>query len=978
MVGTASAGAVTAAIARARAAAIFNMEKTFERPKRILPLRVAARPAEMRSMRGERARRLIERTADLLSADYPVDLLIERLCDTLNEAFEATASFVALVSEDAQLRRKKGNSIERSHPAFEAFTTGQPVLLRSGEPKMYAPVVYRSDIFGVIGIEGAASKSYDQDDVRLLEAIARYLAIAIRNQRAAPPAAPVRRAPVLPYFAIVFLAALLSVSIVSYASVRAQSIVNLALALQKARATDTVRLLSDYLEDAGQLAGVAAAVLGPVRNDRGLVESTLRRMLTSAQDGAIYGMGIWYDPYVFDGRTRYYGPYAHQPKGNFRGSPVLTYEWMAPGYNFHAQNWYLRGKRAGVDRTIFTPPYFDKDYTYVSAVRAFAGSRGRFAGVVTVDTVMPLLQQIVNKNSNPPHEIVYVTRADGQPFLIAQRDRVMAFARRQGVHANSVLNLPAATVEKYITSLDRGKRSDVRVRLPQTGWIVHDSASWASIQADAQRLRSEGLAAVLAIWLLAGLLLYATSRAYRATERSRALEVRHAELESEIADRIKMEEQLRESAYRDALTGLPNRAAMLDQIDGALRRLQVWSDYYFAVLFIDLDRFNVVNDSLGHDAGDMLLALIARRLEAMLRADEFIARLGGDEFIFLLKNAANLSDALEAVARIQKTLTAPFVVSGQEIFVSASIGIAAGDRRYERPEEIVRDADLAMYHAKRQGRAQFQLFEPVMHERALAQLELESDLRRAIAREELSAVYQPIIGLADGRIAGLEALVRWNHPRRGLVMPVDFIGLAEQTGLIIDVDEYVMQLACRTACAWVEEFPGLYLAVNASATDLSRGVLPRLVSKAIASSGFPGSSLKLEITETAVMENAEAGRKLLKTLPNGVRIQIDDFGTGYSSLSYLQALPIDELKIDGSFIAGMLRNAEAAEIVRAIISLAKTLRLNVTAEGVETAEQAQLLAEWGVDFAQGHYYTPPLDAAGALAYLRSHVAGVRV
>jgi EAL domain-containing protein (putative c-di-GMP-specific phosphodiesterase class I) len=310
--------------------------------------------------------------------------------------------------------------------------------------------------------------------------------------------------------------------------------------------------------------------------------------------------------------------------------------------------------------------------------------------------------------------------------------------------------------------------------------------------------------------------------------------------------------------------------------------------------------------------------------------------------------------------------------------VSASIGIAAGDRRYERPEEIVRDADLAMYHAKRQGRAQFQLFEPAMHERALAQLELESDLRRAIARKELFVVYQPIMSLAGGRIAGFEALVRWNHPRRGLVMPLEFIPLAEQTGIITDVDEYVMEMACTTARAWIEEFPELYLAVNASATDLSRGVLPRIVSKALASSRFPGTSLKLEITETAVMENAEAGRKLLKTLPSGVRIQIDDFGTGYSSLSYLQALPIDELKIDGSFIAGMLRNAEAAEIVRAIISLAKTLRLNVTAEGVETPEQAESLAEWGVDFAQGHYYTPPLGAGEALAFLRSHVADIRV
>jgi diguanylate cyclase (GGDEF)-like protein len=929
-------------------------------------------------MRGERGRRLIEQTADLLSADYPLDLLVERLCDILTAAFEGAAAAVALASQDAQLRVKNGKPLERDNAAYQAFSTGQAVQSRADGAKLYVPIAYRNDVFGVIIIENRDSQLYGHDDVRLLEAIARYLAIAIRNQRGAVPAAAARRASTFPYVAIVLLAALLSLAMLGYASVRAQNVVNLAIALQKAKATDTAQQITDYIEDANQLAAVAADSLGPVRNDRTLVETMLPRLLASAQDGAIYGIGVWYEPYAFDGRTRFYGPYAHRPKGSFHGAPVVTHEWMSSAYNFPSHDWYLRGKHAPREQTVFTPPYFDTDYTYVSAVRPFTDARGRFAGVVTVDSVMPLLEAIVLSNSDPPREVTYVSRADGQPFLFPNRARLLQFAFAHGVRAHAVLGVPRTVTGQYIATLGAGPRMEVTVSLPETGWLVHSSFSRSTIEAEAQRFRNAGVVAVLAIWVLAALLILATSRANRAMERSRDLEVRQAELKSEIADRIKMEEQLRESAYRDALTGLPNRAAMIDQIDGAIRRLAVWRDYYFAVLFIDLDRFNVVNDSLGHDAGDMLLALIARRLEAVQRPDEFVSRLGGDEFIVLLKNAANLSDALETVQRIQKALADPFVVSGQEIFVTASIGIAASDRRYERPEEIVRDADLAMYHAKRQGRAQFQLFEPVMHQRAIAQLELESDLRRAIARDQLFVVYQPIIGLSDGQIAGFEALVRWNHPRRGLVMPVEFITVAEQTGLITELDEYVMHLACRTARDWVQEFPELYLAVNASAADLSRGMLPRIVSKAIAASGFPGASLKLEITETAVMENAEAGRKLLKTLPSGVRIQIDDFGTGYSSLSYLQSLPIDELKIDRSFIAGMLRNAEAAEIVRAIISLANTLRLNVTAEGVETPEQAISLAEWGVDFAQGHYYTPPLSAQDALAYLRSHVAGVRV
>lgn len=920
---------------------------------------------------------MIEQTADLLSADYPLDLLIERLCDTLAAAFGAPA-FVALVSSDAQLRsHRDGRVVESDAAAHAAFRSGKSVLVTSPDSKMYAPVSYRSDVFGVIGLEHAGGKAYDQDDLRSLEAVATYLAIAIRNQRPAAPVAVVRRAPLFPYLAVVLLAGLLSVAVLGYTSVREQNMLSLAHALQKARATDAGRQISDYIEDSNQLAASAAALLGPMR-DRRAVETTLRRLLSSANDGAVYGIGVWYEPYAFDGRTRFYGPYAHRPKGGFHGRPLITYEWMTSAYDFPSHDWYRSGKAAAPGTTVFTPPYFDTDYTYVSAVRPFADARGHFSGVVTVDSVMPLLERAVSQNSRPPQDIVYVTRSDGQPFLFPQRTALLAFARKHGVHAKAVLAVPAAIVTQYIATLTRGQRSDVAVKLSQTGWIVHDSASPSRIQAEAGRFSVQGVVAVLAIWLLAGLLLFATSRANRASERSRVLEIRQAELKNEIADRIKMEEQLRETAYRDALTGLPNRAAMLDQIEGAIRRMQVWQGYYFAVLFIDLDRFNVVNDSLGHDAGDMLLALIARRLEAMVTPDECLSRLGGDEFVLLLKNASNLSDALEAVQRLQNALGDPFVISGQEIFVSASIGIAASDRRYERPEEILRDADLAMYHAKRRGRAQFQLFEPAMHERAIAQLELESDLRRAITRRELYLEYQPIMSLADGRVAGVEALVRWMHPRRGVVMPMEFIPLAEQTGLITDVDGYVMQLACETARAWTEEFPGLYLAVNASAADLSRGVLPRMVSKAVSGSGFPAASLKMEITETAMMENAEAGRELLKTLPAGVRIQIDDFGTGYSSLSYLQALPIDELKVDASFVAGMLRNAEAAEIVRAIISLAKTLRLNVTAEGVETAEQAQLLSEWGVDFAQGYHYTPSLSAQDTLAFLRSHVAGAHV
>jgi diguanylate cyclase (GGDEF)-like protein len=778
---------------------------------------------------------------------------------------------------------------------------------------------------------------------------------------------------VVPWVLFALLAALLSAGILGYASIRAQNASTMAMNLQRANAANTARQLGDFIEDANQLATATASVLGPVRNDRALVETTLLRLLGSARAGAVYGIGIWYEPYAFDGRTRYYGPYAHRSR-QATGAGVLTYEWMSQGYNFHSQHWYRIGKRLESGSTAFTEPYFDTDYTYVSAVRPFDDAHGRFAGVVTVDTIMPLLQRITRANSDPPSRIIYVTESNGQNFLYPMPRALLAYAHAHGSRARAVLQIPPRLFAQYLATLSGQPRTDISVPLEQTDWIVHNSVDSALIDAEASRSRTQALFAVAGIWLLAALLVLLAWRAKRAIEHSRSLEIREAELTSEIADRIRLEEQLRETAYHDELTGLANRAAMLTQIESAIDRLRAWRGYYFAVLFIDLDRFNVVNDSLGHDAGDTLLALIARRLETVLKPDESLARLGGDEFVMLQKNASDLSDTLDAVQRVQKALSEPFVVSGQEIFVSASIGIASGDQRYERPEEILRDADLAMYHAKRHGRSEFALFEPVMHERAIEQLEMESDLRRAIARRELFVEFHPIISLADGRVAGLEALARWHHPRRGLVMPGDFIVLAEQTGLIAEIDEYVMNEACAAARPWVEEFPGLYLAVNASAADLSRGVLGRMVSKALAAASFPGSALKIEITETAVMENAEVGKKLLRNLPSGVRIQIDDFGTGYSSLSYLQSLPIDELKIDRSFVLDMLRSAEAAEIVRAIISLAKTLRLNVTAEGVEQAEQAHLLGEWGVDFGQGHYYTTPLGSGDVDAFIRSRLA----
>ncbi len=385
----------------------------------------------------------------------------------------------------------------------------------------------------------------------------------------------------------------------------------------------------------------------------------------------------------------------------------------------------------------------------------------------------------------------------------------------------------------------------------------------------------------------------------------------------------------------------------------------------FAVLFLDLDRFKMINDSLGHTVGDQLLIAIARQLERCLRTGDTVARLGGDEFAILLHDIEHFDDAIRVAERVLHELNSPFNLGGHEVFTTASIGIALSNTRYETAEDVLRDADTAMYRAKADGKARYEVFDMVMHARVVALLQLENDLRRAIEREEFCLHYQPIVALADGRVTGFEALVRWPHHERGLVRPAEFIPLAEETGLIVPLGRWVLREACAQMQSWQQLSPAhrrLKLSVNLSGKQFAQADLCEQIERALADTNFDPRCLQLEITESVLMENAKAVVPMLSRLRDlGVELAIDDFGTGYSSLSYLRRFPIHTLKIDRSFI--MRDDCENAEIVRTIILLARNMRKEVVAEGVETPAQLATLRALDCAYAQGYLFSPPQDVA---------------
>jgi diguanylate cyclase len=429
-------------------------------------------------------------------------------------------------------------------------------------------------------------------------------------------------------------------------------------------------------------------------------------------------------------------------------------------------------------------------------------------------------------------------------------------------------------------------------------------------------------------------------------------------------ERKRAEVELTHQALHDALTDLPNRALFYDRLGQALARLDR-HDGALAVLFCDLDRFKVVNDSLGHGAGDRLLVAVARRLLSALRAGDTAARFGGDEFVVLCEDVEGELQAIAVAERIAAALQEPFRLGeGMEVHVRTSIGIALATDSGARAEALIRDADAAMYRAKERGRAGYEVFDDEMRDRAVRRLETETSLHRALERGELTLCYQPQVRLATGDLVGVEALVRWSHPERGPISPADFVALAEETGLIVPIGAWILEAACRQAALWAAEWPRaarVRMAINLSARQCASAEIVATVAGAIERTGVDPGRICLEITETAMTEALESKAAVLRSLKElGIALAIDDFGTGHSSLRALRRLPVDQVKIDASFVAGMGQSDQEAAIVSAVIGLAHALELETIAEGVETIAQVDRLRALGCDVAQGFYFSEPL------------------
>jgi diguanylate cyclase (GGDEF)-like protein/PAS domain S-box-containing protein len=441
----------------------------------------------------------------------------------------------------------------------------------------------------------------------------------------------------------------------------------------------------------------------------------------------------------------------------------------------------------------------------------------------------------------------------------------------------------------------------------------------------------------------------------------------------DITEQKMAQEQLIYEALHDALTGLSNRNLFLERVENALQRANRNCETRFAVLFIDLDRFKAINDSLGHQVGDQLICATASRLESLVRTTDTIARLGGDEFVILLEPIIDINDAIRIAERISLQLRSPLNLDGRDVFTSASIGIALSQSNYNHAFELLRDADIAMYRAKAKGKSCYEIFDSEMYAQALAQLQLENDLRQALVQDEFQVYYQPIISAKTGKLAGFEALIRWQHPQRGFVSPAQFIPTAEEMGLIVPLGEWILETVCQQISRWQKQFSLKVppkVSVNLSAKQLRDTAFIDKIDRLLLKSNLEGRYLQLELTESMLMDDVDNLIDILGQLRlRGIQLSIDDFGTGYSSLSYLHRFPVNYLKIDRSFVKDISTNRESLQITESIVALSNNLNIAAVAEGVETKEQLTLLRQLGCEYVQGYLFSRPLPVEEATQLL---------
>lgn len=566
-----------------------------------------------------------------------------------------------------------------------------------------------------------------------------------------------------------------------------------------------------------------------------------------------------------------------------------------------------------------------------------------------------------------PGAMIFAEGAPGQEFFIVLEGEVDIWKDHDSADRDLLATCGPGQAFGELALIDDDPRSATVVARDEVSVLVVDRADFHRV------IQSSGSIALSVMQSLSGMVRERTDRFIQnLRERNRHLERAYARLKREIEDRRQAERRLHHQAFHDPLTELPNRALFLNRLQRVIERAVSKGRHDYAVLYLDVDRFSVVNESLGHVAGDEALVKIADRLRKCLRRSETLARFGGDEFAVLMEGVGRTEDAIRVARRIRDELAPPVGVSGRELFLTASIGIVPGMKSYRNTVEVLRDADIAMYGAKARGLGEYQVYDENLHDETVTLLQLETDLRGAVERSEFSLAYQPIVRLSDGRVVGFETLARWMHPERGPVSPETFIPIAERTGAIVPLGEWLLREACGQLRRWIKRFPEgrqFYLNVNISGKQFMQPDFLDVFRRVVAETGLPGSLLRVELTESVLIENVDHMARTLAGIKGmGIRIAIDDFGTGYSSLSYLHRFPIDVIKIDRSFVVRMGERDER-DLVAVIVSIAHGMNMTVVAEGVETVEQLATLRKYACEYGQGFLFSEPLTAADAEALM---------
>jgi len=691
---------------------------------------------------------------------------------------------------------------------------------------------------------------------------------------------------------------------------------------QEVRLHEIETHIDDYFGKAIQLVETGAQTLAPVSDDPAHVRQLVEELFRSRSTPQIFGVGVYYAPQAFakafpDGLFSIY--YA-APGGKV--TAYLHDPTAVPPYTSY--DWFKRAVKTP-GRPRFAGPYWEGGHSYISTVRALQRN-GKTVGVMAVDALTQTFRDENMARLLRPGDIAWIESSVSR-------------------HTVLVTTAPLPADGDWIGN---------EILLRYTQAHIHIWSNAAGLRAANQRIVTGSLVLALAIWFFTGVLGASLIQISRSRQRAYALELERTRLENEIAVGKRVESELRKAAFTDELSGLPNRAAFMESASEAIARSK--SGVRYGVFFIDLDRFNMINETLGHPFGDELLKSIAARLHDQLAPRGSVSRLGGDEFLVLAP--VDDSELATLAQRILEIVHEPMLLGGRLLYSGASIGVVAVDPQYQRPEELLRDADIAMYEAKSRGRGCYAVFDTAMRTRVAAESDLENDLRRAIERHEFIPYYQPIFDVRSDAVSGFEALARWRRPGSGVVGAAEFIGYAERRGLVDAIDTSLMEDVCRDGAAIFEAFPNATVSVNVSAVHLTVPDFAANIDSAMRAYSMRPEHLKLEITETAIMRNPDQARETLRLLQgSGIKIVLDDFGAGHSSLAYLHRLPIEGVKIDQSFIAPLATDQSAVAIVRSIVALAKTLDLYTVAEGVETAEHLEIVRQLGVDHAQGFFFS---------------------